>query len=60
MSEILTHKAVIKVIYSFEFDSDKKTRKELEEQARDIWKQYSNFGLEGEKYHDTEIDIFIP
>ncbi|UCF13231.1 MAG: hypothetical protein JSW06_02960 [Thermoplasmatales archaeon] len=53
------YEARIMVEYRFTFESDKTSRKELEEEAERKWDAMSEVGMEGEKYHDTEVNVAI-
>jgi len=53
----MKYKAIVKVKYQFEFETDKTNRKDIETKAEGLWENFVSFGLECEKYHDTEIDI---
>ena len=53
------YEARIMVEYRFTFESEKQFRGALEIEAEDIWNAMVSSGLEGEKYHDTEIRVEI-
>lgn len=53
------YEARVMVEYRFTFESEKQLRGALELEAEAIWNTMLSSGLEGEKYHDTEIRVEI-
>ena len=52
-----TYKAIVKVEYQFEFECDLSSRREIQEEAEKQWEMLSGYGIENDKYHDTEVDF---